>query len=303
LLQHVFPPRFVHGRFTQFVAAIKKNGSSRCGNSNQQLLRRRETSLSSVPVNLMPHVTIIETGLVRPRHRERHGSYPQMFERLIRAEDQSVIFDVVSVANGEPLPDPRQLQAVLITGSAASVYDDLDWIAPLEDFVRSAYVNRTPMVGVCFGHQLIAQALGGTVRKSEKGWGIGRHVYDVVPGNGAIEEERIAIACSHQDQVIEVPADAQTILFSSFTPHAGLLYANGATLSVQPHPEFGADYAYALCEAREGHAPKSVVTAAKASLAEPLDSALLGRAITRFLARSVAARHTSERNSQVSSVA
>ena len=140
------------------------------------------------------------------------------------------------------------------------------------------------MVGICFGHQLIAQALGGLVRKSEKGWGIGRHVYRVVPGNGVIEGEQIALACSHQDQVIEPPAEARTILFSDFTPHAGLLYANGVTLSVQPHPEFDVGYAYACCELREGRAPDSVVRAAKASLAEPLDGVRLGGAIARFLA-------------------
>ena len=232
----------------------------------------------------MARVTNNETGLVGAKRRERHGSYPEMFERMIRAEDTSTTFEIVSIPNGEPLPDPKRLQAILITGSAAGVYDELDWIAPLEDFVRTAYANRTPMVGVCFGHQLIAQALGGVVRKSEKGWGIGRHIYEVAPGNGVIDGERLAIACSHQDQVIEAPAQAQTILFSSFTPHAGLLYANGATLSVQPHPEFDVGYASALCELLEGHAPDNVVATAKASLTEPLDSARLGGAITRFLA-------------------
>jgi GMP synthase-like glutamine amidotransferase len=228
---------------------------------------------------------IIETGLVGPQLRERHGSYPQMFERMVRAEDPSIAFDVVSIPNGQALPDPDKIEAILITGSAAGVYDELEWIALLEDFVRTAYANRTPMVGVCFGHQLIAQALGGAVRKSEKGWGIGRHIYEVVPDNGVIETERIAIACSHQDQVIEAPADARTFLFSDFTPHAGLLYANGVTLSVQPHPEFDVGYAYACCELREGRAPESVVRSAKASLAEPLDSRQLGGAITHFLTR------------------
>ena len=234
----------------------------------------------------MPHVTIMETGLVSPKNRELHGSYPQMFENLIGAADANVTFNTVSIPAGEPLPDVGRLEAILITGSSAGVYDAFDWIAPLEDFVRTAHDNKVPMVGVCFGHQLIAQALGGTVRKSEKGWGIGRHVYDVAPGNAVIEGARIALACSHQDQVIAPPAGARTILSSDFTPHAGLLYGD-TSLSVQPHPEFSVGYALACCEVvhSKGHAPDSLVATAKASLAEPLESARLGGAITRFLTR------------------
>jgi GMP synthase-like glutamine amidotransferase len=232
----------------------------------------------------MPRVTIIETGLVSPKNRALHGSFPQMFEQMIGAADASVTFDTVSIPAGEPLPDAGALEAILITGSPAGVYDAVDWIAPLEDFVRTAQDKKVPMVGVCFGHQLIAQALGGTVRKSEKGWGLGRHVYDVAPGNGVIEGSRIAVACSHQDQVITPPAGARTILSSDFTPHAGLLYAGDTTFSVQPHPEFSVGFALACCEmVRKGEAPESVVTSAQASLAEPLDSARLGGAIARFL--------------------
>ncbi|RTE91055.1 type 1 glutamine amidotransferase [Bradyrhizobium sp. LVM 105] len=233
----------------------------------------------------MARITIIETGLVPPEHRERHGSFPEMFERMVRAEDPAATVEVISIPNGDALPDPGKLEAVLITGAAAGVYDGLDWIAPLEDFVRTAYVNKTPMVGVCFGHQLIAQALGGTVRKSEKGWGIGRQVYQVLPENGVIEGEAVAIAASHQDQVIEPPSDALTILSSEFTPHAGLLYANGTTLTVQPHPEFDVAFAQVCCDLRDGKAPDDVVATARASLAEPMDNAKLGGAIARFLAR------------------
>src|SRR5438552_7684750 len=233
----------------------------------------------------MPHVTIIETGLVSPKNRERHGSYPQMFEAMIGAADASVTFDTVSIPAGEPLPDVDGLEAILITGSAAGVYDAFDWIASLKGFVRTAHDNRVPMVGVCFGHQLIAQALGGTVRKSEKGWGIGRHVYDVAPGNGVIDGEKLAIAASHQDQVIEPPTGATTLFRSTFTPHAGILYANGTAMSVQPHPEFTAAFADWCCEkAGQNGAPEALVATAKASLEQTLDHADLGRAITRFLA-------------------
>ncbi|MEH2556722.1 GMP synthase-like glutamine amidotransferase [Bradyrhizobium algeriense] len=236
----------------------------------------------------MPRITILETGLVSPKNRVLHGSYPQMFEHMIGAADPSVTFNTVSIAAGEPLPDIGGLEAILITGSPAGVYDGLEWIAPLEEFVRTANEGKVSMVGVCFGHQLIAQALGGTVRKSEKGWGLGRHVYDVAAGNGLIEGTHIALACSHQDQVITPPAGAQTILSSDFTPYAGLLYAGGTTLSVQPHPEFSVGFALACCEVvhTKGHAPDSLVAAAKGSLAEPLENARLGGAITRFLTRS-----------------
>ncbi|MCP3472250.1 gamma-glutamyl-gamma-aminobutyrate hydrolase family protein [Bradyrhizobium sp. CCGUVB1N3] len=231
----------------------------------------------------MPRITIIETGLVLPQLRGRHGSYPEMFQRMIGAVDDSIDFDVVEIANGEQVPNATGLEAILITGSSAGVYEKLGWIPPLEDFVRAAHARQVPMVGVCFGHQLIAQALGGTVRKSENGWGIGRHVYEVVPDNGIIEGRHLAIACSHQDQVVEAPREARSILFSDFTPYAGLLYANGTTLTVQPHPEFDVNYATALCDARKGIAPDAVVAAAKASLAKPLDSAKLGGVISRFL--------------------
>ena len=101
-----------------------------------------------------------------------------------------------------------------------------------------------------------------------------------------IDGEKLAIAASHQDQVIAPPAGSKTILHSEFTPHAGILYANGTTFSVQPHPEFTTAFAHVCCE-KAGHAdaPAALVAAGKASLDQPLDSADLGGAIARFLAR------------------
>lgn len=206
-----------------------------------------------------------------------------MFAQALGRADPVLRFSTVRITGGEVPPDPATVEAVLVTGSAAGVYDDLAWIAPLEDFVRTAYGLRIPMVGICFGHQLIAQALGGIVRKAEVGWGIGRHIYSVAPDNGLIAAPEVAVACSHQDQVITAPTEARTILRSDFTPHAGFLYANGTTLTLQPHPEFTAGYALTRCEARVGQAPDAVVVAGRASLEKPLDSGLLNQVIAQFL--------------------
>lgn len=227
-------------------------------------------------------ITIIETGLVPAELRDEHGSYPDMFERMLSASKPAEV-ETISVCKGDSLPDPDGVEAALITGSAHGVYEDHDWIAPLETFIRSLHRRGVPLVGVCFGHQLIAQAMGGVVRKSEKGWGIGRHVYAVNPDVTLIDRVALGITCSHQDQVVVPPPGATAWLSSGFTPHAGLIYDTGRVLTVQAHPEFTEDYARTRCEARRGHAPDDVVETGLASLSLPLDNAELGRLVTRFL--------------------
>jgi len=133
----------------------------------------------------------------------------------------------------------------------------------------------------------MADALGGDVRKSERGWGLGRHVYDVkarpAPIGGDLPE--FAIACSHQDQVIEPPSDAETFLSSDFTPHAGLMYRNGAAMSLQPHPEFEDDYTLALAELRRGKAPDAVIETALTSVSRASDSREVAGYLGAFLRR------------------
>lgn len=231
-------------------------------------------------------LSIILTGEVPTALRDRFGPYAAMFQRMFDAAESGFDYEVIPAFDGNTLPDPGDLQAVLITGSAAGVYDELAWLAPLRDFIRKAYAVEAPMLGICFGHQIMADALGGEVRRSEKGWGLGRHNYRVVhrPDFMADAAPALSIACSHQDQVIVPPAAAKVILASEFTPNAGLLYKSGRAMSLQPHPEFADDYTMALAELRRGIAPDAVVEAAVASLGNPSDSAAMGRYLTRFLA-------------------
>jgi GMP synthase-like glutamine amidotransferase len=218
-------------------------------------------------------LTLIQPTDVPEPLRERFGPYNAMFHRLF--EPEGFGFETVKLADGQPLPDPARLDAVLITGSSAGVYDThYPWMDPLRAFIRHAYAGRTPMIGICFGHQIVADALGGDVRKSEKGWGLGRHVYGVKSRpqilGGNLSE--FAIACSHQDQVIAAPPEADVFLGSEFTPNAGLIYRNGAAISLQPHPEFADDYTIALAEMRRGKTTDDVIDAAIKSVERASDS-------------------------------
>lgn len=232
-------------------------------------------------------LSIILTGDVPAPLRAQFGPYAAMSQDMFDTAGTGFDFEVIRAFDGDVLPDPAQLQAILITGSAAGVYDDLPWLGPLRQFIRDAYAAQTPMLGICFGHQIMADALGGDVRKSEKGWGLGRHTYRVLnrPGFMAEAPDTLSIACSHQDQVIVPPPEAEVILASDFTPNAGLAYRSGRALSFQPHPEFADDYTLALAEMRRGLAPEALVDAALDSLAKPSDSALVGLYIARFFAQ------------------
>ena len=230
-------------------------------------------------------VTIIETGLVPEPIRASFGDYPGMFRALVRASDPSFSFETVSVIKGEQLPDPAGLEAILITGSPAGVYDDEPWMSPLMDFIRAAATAEVPQVGICFGHQAIAEALGGKVIKSPKGWGVGRHTYEVLacPGLAAKNcPDRVSIAVSHQDQVVTLPPGAEVIARSDFTPNAGLYYPQAPAISFQCHPEFSDRYSAALYTLREDRLGDAAHTAVE-SLAIPADNQLLGSWIAGFL--------------------
>ena len=230
-------------------------------------------------------LTFIQTGDVPAPLRARFGPYRTMFERMFDATGMGFTYKTIAVSEGEACPDPSTLEAIVITGSPAGVYDNLPWLSPLRAFIRSAYAARTPMLGVCFGHQIMADALGGDVRKSEKGWGLGRHSYEVrkLPSFMRGAPEALSIACSHQDQVIVPPAEADVILASEFTPNAGLFYRNGRALSFQPHPEFADDYTIALTELRRGKIADEVVDKALASIAKPSNSSDVAHYIGQFL--------------------
>ncbi len=222
-------------------------------------------------------LAILETGYPPGNLADRFGSYPAMFVELLGDGFDIETFDVQSGR----LPDPSAHDAVLITGSPAGVYDPLPWIEPLSEFIRAA--DSSKMVGVCFGHQIMAEALGGHVEKSNKGWGAGLHRYAIVHEEPWADrgDGEIAIPASHQDQVLIQPPNTEVVASSDFTPLAALAWTDRSAISFQFHPEFSPDFAKALIERRYDVVPDP--DAAIASLDAPNDSARVGGWIRRFL--------------------
>ena len=221
-------------------------------------------------------IGILETGFPPRDLQEAHGTYPQMFERLLAGH--GLDFRAWPVLKDDFPAGPEDADGWLITGSRFGVYEDIPWIRRAEDFVRAVHAARLPMVGICFGHQLMAQALGGKVEQSGKGWGIGVQRYrDLEAG------EEIAIVASHQDQVTAQPPATRVIAESDFCPIAGLAWTDGPSISWQPHPEMSAAFSRGLIEDRIGTLyPEPVARAALDSLASPLDSPAMGTRIARF---------------------
>jgi GMP synthase-like glutamine amidotransferase len=221
-------------------------------------------------------LAILETGRPPGDLARQFGDYPAMFAAILGPGFEIERFDV----EAGRLPTPAAHHAYLITGSPAGVYDPLPWIDPLMDFIRSA--GGAKMVGVCFGHQVMAEALGGHVEKSDKGWGAGLHRYTVVRSEPWIDTARtIAIPASHQDQVVVQPPNTEVVAASDFTPFAALAWTDRPAISFQFHPEFSPAFAKALIEKRYDKVPNP--DAAIASLDAPNDNAVVGGWIRRFL--------------------
>ncbi len=236
--------------------------------------------------NFEMHIGILRTDSVRPEWVPTFGEYPDMFERLLSAEDDALTFTTWNVEAGE-LPDSVEAaDGFLITGSKSSVYDDKEWIRALEGFVRDCHAARRKVVGICFGHQLVAQALGGSVGKSPKGWGVGVNCYNVDrEAFDLADGEQFCLLASHQDQVMTMPPGARQIASNDHCEIAGMALGNHI-LTFQGHPEFVPDYSREIMSFRREMIGEARVAAGMQSLEERQhEGARVARWMLAFLGR------------------
>lgn len=211
------------------------------------------------------------------------GDYPELFGALLRdAGVELVRYDL----DADRFPgSATECDGWLVSPSRCSVTDAHPWIASAQDLLRELIERERPYVGICFGHQLAAQAFGAAVRRADDGWQVGVHEYEVTQTRPWMDPtaSTLALIASHEDQVQSVPADAELLLRAAGCPIAGLTFGDRAW-TVQPHPEFVADLADHLLEQRTALIGPDKVAAARASLVRPTDSAVVAAWIARFFA-------------------
>ena len=232
---------------------------------------------------------ILKTDTVRPEWVPEFGEYPDMFVDLLGQADPDLQFQVYDVENGEYPADIDEVDAYLITGSKSSVYDDKPWIGELMDFVRQLDQRRKKLVGICFGHQLVAQALGGKTEKSSKGWGVGLQYYRFSEAPKWHDKEALefGILASHQDQVVRNAAGAAVLAGSEFCENAVCQVGNHI-LTFQGHPEFVAQYSREIMNFRRKMIGEQAYATGMASLAVAPEQQRVARWIVNFLRDPVA---------------
>jgi len=197
------------------------------------------------------------------------GDYDDVFRNYLKQYAPQVVLEPFDATLENYPSDLEKYDAFLSTGSRFSVYDDEGWVKTLEQFVQELYAQKRTFIGICFGHQMMAQALGGKVAKSPKGWGVGVHTFEIEAKESWMQPplDAFKILMSCQDQVEVLPEGSKVLAGSDFCP-VGMYRVGEHFLGVQGHPEFSTSYAEALMDDRLERIGEAAVAKAKASLSK-----------------------------------
>ena len=227
-------------------------------------------------------VGLLELDHVSERYRAMGtDDYRGLFEKLLGVELRA--YDVIA---GE-LPDAAdECDGWIATGSRHSVYEDLAWISAAAELVRDIRDAELPFVGVCFGHQLLAWALGGTVERAGSGWGVGVRTLEIVRSEPWMEPPapRLRLHHMHQDQVTAMP-EGGVVLACADHCEIAMFQVGDRMVGMQAHPEFTVAYAKALIDDRVERIGTELATEALASLDDPTDEAVAAQWMAAFLGR------------------
>lgn len=227
------------------------------------------------------NVGLLQCDHVAERFQPIAGDYPEMFSAVFGAHFNLVPFDVCNGVWPASLDD---CDAYLCTGSRWSVYDDVGWIHDLKTFVRELHAAHKPFIGICFGHQMMAEALGGKVEKSNYGWGVGIQSLEITQAEPWMQPQQTTLKLHymHQDQVMRLPENSIVLGRSEHCPVAA--FRIGAMmLGIQAHPEFTHEYSAALLTDRVARIGAERVAEAQASLLHPTDETVFVQWVREFL--------------------
>ena len=229
------------------------------------------------------NIGILQCGHVRDELVPQHGRYPEMFSALLTQADPTLTFTLYDAKHDNLPSDVNACDAYLITGSRHSVNEELPWISRLEDFIRDLHAAQKKIIGICFGHQLIAKALGGKVIKSPGGWGVGMSKNKITQQKSWMNPplDKFNLLVSHQDQVVELPPGAEVLASNEACPFYMIQIGNN--LTVQGHPEFSKDYSRALIEYRKDSLDTARYEQGLQSLQLEKDDAFVSQWIVNFL--------------------
>ncbi len=227
---------------------------------------------------------ILENDDLDPAVEATYVGYGAMFERLLRDAGATGEFDIFNTVRGEYPPSFDPYDAVLLTGSRADSFSQEPWVLTLRQKVEELLKAKKKLIGVCFGHQLIALCLGARVGRAPQGWGAGRMQYQWLAPELPQAKGRtdVAMLASHQDQVFDLPEGTRLLATSAFCPVAAF-GVDDEIFCVQPHPEFVEDYSAFLLNKRRAVLGEPVYTAATDSLSQGHDGGDVARMMVAFI--------------------